>query len=62
MDNRVINIEKQNNANFQYQRGTNIKFHGIPEELTDKVLGKTAISILNKIDIPCNVQHIQRCH
>ena len=61
-DNRVMNIEKQNNSNFQYQRGINIEIHGIPDVVNDKALGKTAISILNKIDVPCSIGHIQRCH
>ena len=62
MDNRVINIDKQNNANVQSQRGINIEIHGIPEEISDKVLVRTAIGKLNRIDAPCNVEHIQRCH
>ena len=47
MDNCVIYIKKPNNANIQYQCGINIEIHGIPDEINDMLLGKTAISILN---------------
>ena len=30
--------------------------------VNDEALGKTDISILNKIDLPCSIGHIQRCH
>ena len=62
MDVRIIQIEKESNANFQYQRGTNLELHGIPNEINDEKLEVTVLGILNAIDVPCNASHLQRCH
>ena len=59
---RIIQMEKESNANFQYQRGTNSELHGIPNEINDEQLKVTVLGILNAIDVPCNASHLQRCH
>ena len=60
MDIRLTEIEKESNANFRYQRGTNLEFHDIPNNINDEKLEITVLGILNTIDVPCNAS--QRCH
>ena len=62
MDVRIIQIEKESNANFQYQQGTNLELHGIPNEINDEKLEVTFLGILNAIYVTCNASHLQRCH
>ena len=59
---RLSKMEIQMERNFQKQRENNLVFSGIPVTITDDVLEKTVIEIIQAVDCPATSVDLQACH
>ena len=62
MEDRVTELEKQNNQIDQYSRRNNIEISGVPPEVTNNQLEEKVIDILKAIDVEITSKDIEACH
>ena len=62
LQNRIINLEKQQSKSEQYNRRNNFKLSGISNEVSDQNLEETVIGICKDSGIDVNSLDIEVCH
>ena len=62
LENKIIDLEIQNNNVDQYSRRGNVEISRIPQLVSDNQLEKNFIDILNAIDINITINEIEACH
>ena len=62
LQNRVINLEKQQSKSEQYNRRNNVEISGISNEVSDQNLEETVIGISKDSGIDVNSLDIEGCH
>ena len=62
LQNRIINLEKQQSKSEQYNRGNNVEISGISNEVSDQNLEQTVIGICKDFRIEVNPLDIEGCH
>ena len=62
VQNRIINLEKQQSKSEQYNRRNNVKISGISNEVADQNLEQTVIRICKDSGIDVNPLDIEGCH
>ena len=51
LEDKVIQLEMKNNSLEQYGRTNDLEIEGIPTSISDKELEKTAVALLNSINV-----------
>ena len=59
---KVIQLEIKNNSLEQYGRKNNLEIKGIPTSISDDELEKTAVVILNSINVNLDSSDVEACH
>ena len=62
MENKIIDLEIQNNNVDQYSRRNNVETSGIPQSVNDNQLEENFIDILKAIDVNITTNEIEACH
>ena len=62
LQNRIINLEKQQPKSEQYNRRNNVEISGISNEVSDQNLEETVIGICKDSGIDVNSLDIEGCH
>ena len=62
MENKIIDLEIQNNNVDHYNRRNNVKISGIPQSVSDNQLEQKAADILKVIDVNITTNEIEACH
>ena len=62
LQNRIINLEKQESKSEQYNRRNNVEISGISNEVSDRNLEQTVIGICKDSGIEVNPLDIEGCH
>ena len=62
LQNRIINLEKQQSKSEQYNRRNNVEISGISNEVSDQNLEQTVIGICKDSGIEVNPLDIEGCH
>ena len=62
LQNRIINLEKQQSKSEQYNRRNNVEISGISNEVSDQNLEQTLIGICKDSGIEVNPLDIEGCH
>ena len=62
LQNRIINLEKQQSKSEQYNRRSNVEISGISNEVSDQNLEQTVIGICKDSGIEVNPLDIEGCH
>ena len=62
LQNRIINLEKQQSKSEQYNRRNNVEISGISNEVSDRNLEQTVIGICKDSGIEVNPLDIEGCH
>ena len=62
LQNRIINLEKQQSKSEQYNRRNNVEIPGISNEVSDQNLEETVIRISEDSGIDVNSLDIEGCH
>ena len=62
LQNRIINLEKQQSKSEQYSRCNNVKISGISNEVSDQNLEQTVIGICKDSGTEVNPLDIEGCH
>ena len=62
LQNRIINLKKQQSKSEQYNRRNNVEISGISNEVSDQKLEKTVIGICKDSGIEVNPLDIEGCH
>ena len=62
LQNRIINLEKQQSKSEQYNRRNNVEISGISNEVSDQNLEETVIGICKDSGIDVNSLDIEGCH
>ena len=64
LEDKVVNLETQLQANLQYNRQNNILISGIPAEVEHEALENISIGIINKCcsGVVVSPEDVQSCH
>ena len=62
MENKIIDLEIQNNNVDQYSRRNNVEISGIPQSVSDNQLEEKVVDILKAIDVNNTTNEIEACH
>ena len=62
MENKIIDLEIQNNNVDQYSRRNNVETSGIPQSVNDNQLEEKVVDILKAIDVNITTNEIEACH
>ena len=62
LEERIINLEKNQAKGEQYSRRNNVELSGIPNSICDEDLEHTAINIYKKSGIDVNARDTEGCH
>ena len=62
MENKIIDLEIQNNNLDQYSRRNNVEISGIPQSVSDNQLEEKVVDILKAIDVSITTNEIEACH
>ena len=62
MKNKIVDLEISNNSLDQYGRRNNLEIEGIPDNISDENLEKTAVKLLNAIDVDIKESEVEACH
>ena len=62
MENKIIDLEIQNNNVDQYSRRNNVETSGIPQSVNDNQLEEKVVDILKAIDVNITTNEIEVCH
>ena len=62
LQNRIVNLEKQQSKSEQYNRPNNVEISGISNEISDQNLEQTVIGICKDSGIDVNPLDIKNCH
>ena len=62
MENKIIDLEIQNNNVDQYSRRNNVEISGIPQSVSDNQLEEKVVDILKAIDVNITTNEIEACH
>ena len=62
LQNRIMNLEKQQSKSEQYNRQNNVEVSGILNEVSDQNLEETLIGICKDSGIDINILDIEGCH
>ena len=62
LEERIINLEKNQAKGEQYSRRNNVELSGIPNSISDEDLENTVINICKESGIDVNGRDIEGCH
>ena len=62
LEDKVVQFEIKNNSFEQYGRRNNLKIERIPTSISDDELEKTAVGILNSINVDLDSSDVMTCH
>ena len=62
LENKIIDLEIQNNNLDQYSRRNNVEISGIPQSVSDNQLEEKVVDILKAIDVNITTNEIEACH
>ena len=62
LENKIIDLEIQNNNVDQYSRRNNVEISGIPQSVSDNQLEEKVVHILKAIDVNVTTNEIEACH
>ena len=62
LENKIINLEKNENLLEQYGRRNNLEITGIPDNVSHSDLENKVVGILNSIDVKVTSADIEACH
>ena len=62
LEDKVIQLEIKNNSLEQYGRTNDLEIEGIPTSISDKELEKTAVALLNSINVNLDSSDVEDCH
>ena len=62
MENKIIDLEIQNNNVDQYSRRNDVEILGIPQSVSDNQLEEQVVDILKAIDVNITTNETEVCH
>ena len=62
LENKILDLEIQNNNLDQYSRRNNVEISGIPQSVSDNQLEEKVVDILKAIDVNITTNEIEACH
>ena len=62
LENKIIDLEIQNNNVDQYSRRNDVEISGIPQSVSDNQLEEKVVDILKAIDVNITTNEIEACH
>ena len=62
LENKIIDLEVQNNNFDQYSLRNNVKISGIPQSVSDNQLEEKVVDILKAIDVDITTNEIEACY
>ena len=62
LQNRIVNLEKQQSKSEEYNRRNNVKISGISNKFSDQNIEETVIGICKNSGIDVNPLDIEGCH
>ena len=62
LENKIIDLEIQNNNLDQYSRRNNVEISGIPQSVSDNQLEEKVVDILKVIDVNITTKDVEACH
>ena len=62
LENKIIDLEIQNNNVDQYSRRSNVEISGILQSVSNNQLEKKVVDILKAIDVNITMNEIEACH
>ena len=62
LENKIIDLEIQNNDVDQYSRRNNVKISGIPQLVSNNQLEQKVVDILKAIDVNITTNETEACH
>ena len=62
MENKIIDLEIQNNNVDQYSCGNNLEISGIPQSVSDNQIEGKVVDIMKAIDVNITTNEIEACH
>ena len=62
LENKIIDLEIQNNDVDQYSRRNNVEISGIPQSASDNQLEEKVVDIFKAIDVNIITNEIEACH
>ena len=62
LENKIVDLEIQNNNLDQYCRRNNVEISGIPQAVSDNQLEAKVVDILKAIDVNSTTKEIEACH
>ena len=62
LEDKVVQLEIKNSYSKPYARRRNLEIEGIPTNISDDELEKTAVGILNSINVNLDSSDVEACH